>query len=422
MNQSIVAIAKDPSIDVMVGQVLAELGGAENLIRKNSTVILKPNAGHLGPPGTSINTNHEFLRAVIKAVKAAGAKRIIVGEAAAIGCDTMACLESAGHAAVAREEGVELYDIKSDKDLIKVQIRDAQSDLRHVMLPRLLLEAEHIINLPVFKSHASMVFSCALKNIKGVVQDKVHYEMHKTNLALAMMDIWAVVKADLTIADLIYPAEGFGPHSAVPLDFGCVVASRDPVALDATACRMVGLDIDQVDYFAAARQRGIGVSDEAHITVRGKSVNEVYKKMWLPYLERFDTWPEYNIMHENSCSSCQSLVAFTMEKLKALGEYDKNTDAVIVLGAKREIPEDIPPERLILCGNCTAKYRKRGVAVHGCPPSEPHIAWAIVDRMDQTEIGPGFRERMAAEEPIWNAYIEQKVREKREKADINSKG
>lgn len=421
MAKSIVAIAKDPEIQVMVDQVLNDLGGAHTLIRKNSTVILKPNAGHLGAPGTSINTNHDFLRAVIRAVKAAGAKRVIVGEAAAIGCNTMECFESAGHAQVAREEGVELYDIKSDPDLIKVQIRDARSEIKHVMLPRILLEADHIINLPVFKSHASMVFSCALKNIKGVVQDKVHYEMHRTNLAMAMMDIWSVVKADLTIADLIYPAEGFGPHSAVPLDFGCVVASKDPVALDATACRMVGLDISLVDYFEAARERGLGTSDENNIITKGKTIDEVYKKMWLPYLEKFDTWPEYNIMHENSCSSCQSLVAFTMEKLKALGEYDKNQDAVIVLGAKKTISEDIPPEKLILCGNCTAKYRGRGVAVHGCPPSEPHIAWAIIDRMDQTEIGPGFRERMAAEEPIWNAYIDKIVEEKRKATNSEDK-
>jgi hypothetical protein len=53
------------------------------------------------------------------------------------------------------------------------------------------------------------------------------------------------------------------------------------------------------------------------------------------------------------------------------------------------------------------------VAVHGCPPSEPHIAWAVIDREDQTEIGPGFRERMAKEEPIWNAYIDKIVAEKR---------
>ncbi|MBV7273327.1 DUF362 domain-containing protein [Clostridium sp. PL3] len=411
-KKSIVAIAKDSSIELMVNQVLEELGGAENLIRKNSTVILKPNAGHLGAPGTSINTHPELLRYVIRAVRAAGAKRVIVGEAAAIGCDTMACFESAGHAAVAREEGAELYDIKSDKDLITVQIRDARSDIKSIRLPRLLLEAEHIINLPIFKSHASMVFSCALKNIKGVVQDKVHYEMHKTNLAMAMMDVWSVVRADLTIADLIYPAEGFGPHSAVPLDMGCVVASKDPVALDATACRMVGLDINVVDYFKAAKERGLGVSDEDKIITKGKSIDEVYKKAWLPYLEKFETWPEYNIMHENSCSSCQSLVAFSMEKLKALGEYEKNKDAIIVLGAKKELP-DVPKERLILCGNCLTKWRSKGVAVHGCPPSEPHIAWAVIDREDQTEIGEGFRERMAAEEPIWNAYIDKIVKEKR---------
>lgn len=411
--KSIVSIHKEDSIDLMVEKVLNDLGGAENLIRKDSTVILKPNAGHLGPPGTSINTNHEFLGAVIRAVKKAGAKRVIVGEAAAIGCDTMECFKSAKHAEVAEKEGAELYDIKSDKDLIKVQIRDAQSEIKHVMIPRLLLEAEHLINLPVFKSHASMVFSCALKNIKGVVQDKVHYEMHKTNLAMAMMDIWSVVKADLTIADLIYPAEGFGPHSAVPLDFGCVVGSKDPVALDATACRMVGLDIDMVDYFEAARQRGLGVSDEDRIEIKGEAIKDVYQEMWLPYLERFDTWPEYKILSENSCSSCQSLVAYTMEKLKALGQYEDNQDAVIVVGAKKELPKDVDPKNIILCGNCTAKWRGQGIAVHGCPPSEPHIGWAIADREDQTEIQPWFRERMAKEEPIWNAYIDEKVKEKR---------
>ncbi|MGF6375903.1 uncharacterized protein (DUF362 family) [Clostridiales Family XIII bacterium PM5-7] len=411
-GKSIVAIAKDPNIQTMVDQVLAELGGAEKLIKKDSTVILKPNAGHLGAPGTSINTNHNFLRAVIKAVKAAGAKRVIVGEAAAIGCDTMACFESAGHAQVAKEEGAELYDIKSDKDLIDVKIRDAHSDIDHVKLPRLLLEADHIINLPIYKSHASMVFSCALKNIKGVVQDKVHYDMHKTNLAMAMMDIWSVVKADLNIADMIYPAEGFGPHSAVPLDFGCVVASKDPVALDATACRMIGLDINMVDYFQAARERGLGTSDEDQIVIKGKSIKEVYKEMWLPYIAKFDTWSEYDIRYENSCSSCQSLLAMTMEKLKALGEYEKNQDATVIIGAKKEIP-DKPKEQIILCGNCTAKWRGKGIAVHGCPPSEPHIAWAIIDREDQTEIQPWLRERMAKEEPAWTAYIDQKVAEKR---------
>ncbi len=42
---------------------------------------------------------------------------------------------------------------------------------------------------PILKAHASMVFSCALKNIKGTVQDAVHVTMHQQNLTMAMMDV-----------------------------------------------------------------------------------------------------------------------------------------------------------------------------------------------------------------------------------------
>jgi uncharacterized protein (DUF362 family) len=411
-GKAIVAIAKDPDVDVMVKQVFDHLGGAENIIKKGGTVILKPNAGHLGKPGTSINTNAELVGAVVRAVKAAGAGKVIVAESAAIGCKTIDCLEDSGIAEAARKAGVdELRDIKADTDLITVPIRDHRSEIDSVKLPRFLIEADHIINLPIFKSHASMVFSCALKNIKGVVQDRVHYDMHKTNLAMAMMDIWSVVKADLNIADLIYPAEGFGPHSAVPMNFGCVLASRDPVALDAVACHCVGLDLNKVSYFENARERGLGTSDLENIEIRGRGIKEVYQKMWLPYLDGFDTWPEYQILTENSCSSCQSLVAFSMEKLKALGEYEKNKDAVIVLGAKKEVP-DVPKKQLILCGNCLKKHRSKGIAINGCPPSEPHVAWAIIDREDQMEIQPWLRERMEKESGPWNQYIDKIVAEK----------
>lgn len=414
MAKAVVAIARDKDVQKMVDEVFALLGGVETLIRPKSTVVLKPNAGHLGGPETSVNTNPGLLSAVARAVRKAGPKEIIMAEASAIGCDTMECFESSGLLKAAQEAGVDkVIDIKSDKDLLDIPIRDAKSELRKVRIPRFLLEADHIINMPIFKSHASMVFTNALKNIKGTVQDKVHYEMHQTNLAMAMMDLWSVIKPDLNICDLIRPAEGFGPHTAVPIDFGCVVAGKDAVAVDATACRMVGLDINKVAYFEAAKERGLGVFDEDQIEVRGKSIQEVFIKMWLPYLDGFDTWPEYTILPENSCSSCQSLVAMTMEKLKALGQYDKNKDAVIVLGRIKDLPEGIDPKNLILVGNCLAKYRGQGVHVRGCPPAEPHVCWAIADREDQTGIGPGFRERMAVEEKPWRDYIDRIVAEKR---------
>jgi uncharacterized protein (DUF362 family) len=408
MAKSIVSITKGDDVEKMLYEVLAPLGGIGALIKPKSTVVLKPNAGHEASAETSVNTNPELVAAVIKEVRKANPKKIIVAEAAAIGCDTMDCLKTSGILAAAEAAGVDqVIDIKSDKDLLTIPIRDARSDLTKVRLPRFLLEAEHIINLPIFKSHCSMVFTCCLKNLKGVVQDKVHYQMHQTNLAEAMMDLWSVMKADLNIADLIRPAEGFGPHSTVPTDFGCLVAGKDPVAVDATVCRMVGLDINQVAYFEPAQNRGLGKFELDEIEIRGHAIADVARPLWLPYLEGVEKYPEYKFDTEGACSSCMSLVGLTMEKLKALSEYDKNKDVTIFVGRKKELPKGLDPYKVILFGDCLKKYRKEGVFVGGCPPAEPHPLWAIVDRKDYTEIGPGLRERMAEEGPLFDAHLEK---------------
>jgi uncharacterized protein (DUF362 family) len=422
MPKSLVAIAKDSDPEKMVAEVFALLGGTENLVRPRSTVVLKPNAGHPAAAETSVNTSPELVAAVINEVKKAKPKEIIVAEAAAIGCDSLHVLDVSGIGAAAEAAGARLIDIKREKDLINIPIRDARSDIKKVKLPRFLLEAEHLFNLPIFKSHASMVFTCALKNMKGVVQDLTHQQMHMTDLAAAMMDVWSVIRADLTIADLIRPAEGFGPHTTIPVDFGCVVGSKDPVALDATACRMVGLGIDNVQYFSAAAERNLGNFKEEDIEVVGKTIDEVKKDLWFPYIAGFETWPEYNFYTSGACSSCESLVAFTMEKLKALGEYDKNAGCHVVVGPKRddEMPQGVDPNDVILIGDCVKRFRGEGRHWSaGCPPLEPHPLWVFIDREDHYEMEPYFRARMAEDEKPWVEFIEQmrKDKEKAEKAE-----
>jgi uncharacterized protein (DUF362 family) len=420
MSRSIVAIAKGTNIDDVVEEALSHLGGAKNLIKPNSTVVLKPNAGHPGAPERSINTNPLVVAAVIKALRKAGPKEIIVAEASAIGYDTRECLESSGIYQAATEAGADrIIDIKSDKDLIAVPVPDARSNLTKVLLPRFLLEADHIVNLPIFKTHVSMVFSCALKNMKGVVQDKVHLQMHQTDLSEAIVDLWSVISADLSIADVIRPGEGFGPHSTIPVDFGCIVAGQDPVAVDATVCRMVGMDISRMKVLNSAYRRGIGNFEEKQIEIRGRKIAEVFKKLWIPYLGGFEQWPEYHIYAENACSSCQCLLAYNMERLKALGEYEKNAGITIVLGRKKELPKGVPHDDLILVGECLKKFRDQGISASGCPPIEPAIQFAIVDRKSYYPQAPetfGFdlEERKAREEIIFRAYIEKIVKKYRE--------
>jgi uncharacterized protein (DUF362 family) len=424
MSKSVVSIVKGTDAEDMVDSALDHLGGVESLIRPGSTVVIKPNAGHEGGPETAVNTSPAVVKAAIHVLKKANPKQIILAEASAIGCDTMTCLESSGIRQAAEEAGVDqIIDIKSQKNLVEVPIEDPKSDIKKIRLPPFLIEADHIVNLPIFKSHVSMVFSCALKNIKGVVQDAVHYLMHQTNLAAAMMDQWSVVNPDRTIADLSRPMEGFGPHSGTPAEFGCIVASKDPVALDATVCRMVGLDIDKVEYFEAALNRGLGSFEEGDIEIRGNSIEEVYKPLYLPYLEGFDRWPEYRFHTEHSCSTCQGLLAFTMTKLEALGEYERNKGLNIMVGRKKVVPEGLEGERdLILMGDCIKGLRKKiekagggYLFVPGCPPVEGFPYWTIVDREEQPSPkvleDPGrARQRNEEEGERLAAWLEERER------------
>lgn len=418
LQKSLVALAKEENIQDGVTKVFDLMGGVVNLIDEGDTVVLKPNAGHAAPPESAVCTNPEVVRAVIREVRKAKPGRIIIAEAAAIGCDTMECFKVSGIAQIAEEEGVELIDIKKNKDLITVPVRGYRSNIKRVKLPRFLIEADHIINLPILKAHASMVFSCALKNIKGTVQDRVHMDMHKQNLTMSMMDVWYAVRADINIVDAMYAAGGFSPHTPVPLKVGCILGSKDPVAVDRIACDLVGIDTDQVDYFKAAKEAGMGNPDIENIEVVGEKVEDCYTKMWVPYIGDMSTrWPEYDIRCQGACSSCQALLALNMETLKAIGEYDHRSDTTIVVGGKNEIGPEVDNSKLVLHGNCTLKYLKDhpgAMWIKGCPPGEACLYVTVAERKlydAQTDESVNFlRGAMAKDQPVWRTYVEDQAK------------
>ena len=418
-KKSLVALAKEPTSQESVTKVFDLMGGVTQLIEAGDTVVLKPNAGHAAPPETAVCTNPEVVRAVIREVKKAKPGRIIVAEAAAIGCDTEECYRVSGIGQVAEEEGVELIDIKRDKDLLSIPVRGYRSNIKRVKLPRFLLEADHIINLPILKAHASMVFSCALKNIKGTVQDRVHMDMHKQNLTMAMMDVWYAVRADINIVDAIYAASGFSPHTPVPLEVGCILGSKDPVAVDRVACDLVGIDPNMVDYFRVAEEAGMGNTDINDIEIVGEKVADCYKKMWIPYIgDMSSRWPEYDVRCKGACSSCQALLALNMETLKAIGKYEECSDTIIVAGSKNEVGPEVPDDRLVLHGNCAFRHLKdhpNARWIKGCPPGEGCLYNTVAQHKlydAQTDESMAFmRGQAAIDAPVWRAYVEKQAEE-----------
>jgi hypothetical protein len=183
---------------------------------------------------------------------------------------------------------------------------------------------------------------------------------------------------------------------------------------------MVGLPLEKVEYFAAAREKGLGNFDEAQIEIRGNAIEEVQQKLYLPYLEGFDAWPEYNFHIEKACSTCQGLLSFTMSKLKSLNQYDKNAGMDIVLGRHVRLPEGVEAGRdLLLMGDCSGALKKRiekagGTCLHvgGCPPGEPLPCWMIVDRGEPQFSGTeDVRKRQVEEEKLFKDWLAEQKRD-----------
>ena len=107
MPKSIVSIVKGTDAEKLVDEALSLLGGVESLIKPNSTVVVKPNAGHDFPAETCVNTSPAVVSAVIKVLRKAKPKEIILAEASAIGCDTMKCLKVSGIKKAAEDAGVD---------------------------------------------------------------------------------------------------------------------------------------------------------------------------------------------------------------------------------------------------------------------------------------------------------------------------
>jgi uncharacterized protein (DUF362 family) len=76
--------------------------------------------------------------------------------------------------------------------------------------------------------------------------------LHWAGIDNAILDINAAVKPDFAIVDGIVGMEGNGPIQGTPRASGVLILGDDPVAVDATSCRVMGLVPERVKYLAYA--------------------------------------------------------------------------------------------------------------------------------------------------------------------------
>jgi uncharacterized protein (DUF362 family) len=347
------------------------IGGLEAIICPKDTVIVKPNLIKPAHYRTGIITNSLLIKALCKLSREKGARRIIIGEGSAVGYDTEKAFDEAGMREIAREMEVELVDFKK-AEWISLPI-PAGKVFHRLKVPRILMEADVVINVPVMKTHDALPATLGLKNMKGVIQEQDKKRFHRWGLSQAIVDLNKLVLPELTIIDGTVGMEGLGPTHGTPVNLGILIASRDTVAADVVAALVMGIDPLTIEHIKLAAEEGLGWGRLSQIETVGESLEKV-KRPFQQIRINFDAYREREIFiqEDSACSGCRHLMEVLISNLEKEGRLDLLKGYHLLFGQLVHLPSKLKG-KLVNIGVCTKKYKNLGDYIPGCPPHPKDI-------------------------------------------------
>ena len=221
---------------------------------RGKRVLLKPNLVDYDA-AAPINTHPLVVHAAMEAFSALGAAEVRIAEGPGLRRDTLELAEAAGYfQAVPGFERI-FTDLNVDQTSL-VRLKRPDSPLKSLYLPRTALGADLLVSLPKMKTHHWAVATLGMKNLFGLVPGGIYgwpkNILHWAGIHGAAADIHRVIPRSFTIVDGIIGMQGNGPLQGQPKAAGVIVAGEDMVAVDATCCRIMGIDPQMVRYLQFA--------------------------------------------------------------------------------------------------------------------------------------------------------------------------
>ena len=221
---------------------------------RGKTVLLKPNFVGLDPLG-AVNTHPAVVVAARESFLKLGAAQVLIGDGPALDRDTEAIVESVRLRDYAGPLKRSFVDLNID-DVERIPLRTRASRLNELYLPKTVLRADFVVSMPKLKTHHWAGVTLSLKNMFGIVPGGCYgwpkNVLHWAGIDNSILDINAAVRPDFAIVDGINGMEGNGPIQGTPKRANVLVFGNDPVAVDATCCRIMGLLPEKVKYLAGA--------------------------------------------------------------------------------------------------------------------------------------------------------------------------
>lgn len=243
--------------DTMFDLGIQELGGIGTFVKRGQKVLIKPNIGWDRIPDLAANTNPLLVKRIIEHCFKAGAKEVYVFDHTID--NWVNCYKNSGIEKVSKDAGAKVVPGNSESYYHEITIPGGIK-LKNAKVHQIVLGTDIFINVPVLKNHSSTKMACSLKNMMGIVWDRGYWHRNNLNQCIADFALYEK-KPALNVIDCYNVMTKHGPQGVSKEDLVLMqsqIITKDCVAGDTAAAKMLGLNPEAVEYITIAHNMGIG--------------------------------------------------------------------------------------------------------------------------------------------------------------------
>ncbi len=251
---------------------------SDSRLQGKGKIYVKPNMSHPEyVPG--VVTCPELLGELVGLLRD-GNSEVIVGESNGFNYPCNSAFEKTGIEAAVKGAGGTVINLSEDK-VVRVKFADGNTPLKELLLPKTVLDADAIVDLPLMKTHEFAVYSGAIKNLFGCVPSNKRIYLHPY-LPEVFYRLYAILKPQLTVMDARIGIEGNGPTKGNPVKMDLMLTSNDALAIDITAAKIMQLNWEETYLGYIAKKTGL---KEDAIAIERLQVSEVAHRFEPPRID-----------------------------------------------------------------------------------------------------------------------------------------
>jgi uncharacterized protein (DUF362 family) len=227
------------------------------------------------------------------------AEEVVVGESNGYNYCCNDALALTGVKKIVEKAGGKTINLSED-EIVKVDNPKAYV-LRNFPLPKTLVEADSVVDVPVMKTHEFTKYSGAIKNLFGCIPDDRRIFLHP-HFDMVMHDLLVLLKPKFVVMDATFAMEGNGPNRGIVIPMNLVLTGSDLVAMDKLCCQIMGIDwadISYINFIDKHLQR-----EETETQIVGEKIEDVKRQFLLPYADlavRAQRWVYKNYFLTRLC-------------------------------------------------------------------------------------------------------------------------